>query len=98
MQALLVLLLGLGLGADAKDEAIKKDLDNLKGNWSIVSAEREGNAVDKINDDKISIEGNTLTVKHPGGKQEKLTLKIDPTTKPKLIDLTPTEGNEKDQV
>jgi uncharacterized protein (TIGR03067 family) len=97
MYLLLLASFGLVFAADDKEEAVKKELAKLKGTWIVVSAEREGEAIDRLNDDKLIIEDGKITVK---GKDNDhgVTFKLDPTTKPKTIDATPTDGPEKDLV
>ena len=90
--ACLVVIVSLLTSSVAADD--KKDLD---GKWVVVSVERDGKpwaamkgAIRVNNGDKY-----ILTPKE--GKAVPGTFKIDPTKKPKTIDMTPTEGNFKDK-
>jgi uncharacterized protein (TIGR03067 family) len=66
-----------------------KDKKALEGTWVVVSAMREGKADDDIKDDKLTIEGEMMTVKSKNKeKEEKATFKIDPDKKPKEITIT----------
>ena len=74
---------------DNKDELIKKDLAALKGTWIAVSAERRGGEQlpQKFLDTfKVVIDGDKLTV-HMGEMEIKSTITIDPTKKPKHMDM-----------
>ena len=77
------------LGADAKEDAAKKDRERLHGTWSVVSAERNGEKVPEAQAQKMKIEfkGDTVTVQTGKGSEE-ATFKLDPTQKPAAIDIT----------
>jgi uncharacterized protein (TIGR03067 family) len=76
--------------ADDKAAATKKEFENLQGIWKFVSIEttagkfeaKEAPAGTDLSSFNLTIKGMTLTF----GKDEG-TLTIDPTTKPKLIDI-----------
>ena len=92
-----VLTASLLAPADAKDEAVKKDMKQLQGTWSLVSLERDGvaaplakEAVRVITDDKY-----VMTLK-PGVTIEG-TFTIDPGAKPKGMETTPSSGPYKDK-
>jgi uncharacterized protein (TIGR03067 family) len=96
---LAVLAVGLLLGADAKD-AKKKDLDKLQGTWTATTIEYNGEKVlgGLIKELKVVVEGDKLTIKGEDPevtKFGKATLKIDPTTTPKVVDVSITSGDEK---
>jgi uncharacterized protein (TIGR03067 family) len=98
-RCLAVLAVGLLIAADAND-AKKKDLDKLKGTWAATTIEYNGEKVlgGTVKELKVVIDGDTLTVKGEDEevkKYGKATLKIDPTTTPKLIDVSFTTGDEK---
>src|ERR1700687_5445857 len=84
---------------DKKDEAVKKDLEKLQGDWSMVSSER--NAV-KLADEQVkeytrTIKDGQITVFVSGKAVVEATFKIDPTKKPKTVDVTYTSGDNKDK-
>jgi uncharacterized protein (TIGR03067 family) len=88
---------GLFVPAEAKDEAVKKDMKLLQGTWSLISLERDGvaaplpkEAVRVITDDKYA-----MTLK-PGLTIEG-TYTIDPAAKPKRMETTPSSGPYKDK-
>jgi uncharacterized protein (TIGR03067 family) len=80
------------LGADAKEDAAKKDRERLQGTWSVVSAERGGEKVPEAQAQKMKLEikGDTVTVQTGKGSEE-ATFKLDPTQKPAAIDITSAE-------
>lgn len=86
---LAVLAIGLLLGADDKKDAAKKDLDALQGEWTLASGERNG---EKIPEDvakslKRTVQGNKSTVTRDGETLAQGTVTLDPTQKPKAIDV-----------
>jgi uncharacterized protein (TIGR03067 family) len=100
--AVVSLFTGVGLLAaadDAKEAAVKKDLEAMKGTWTVVSAERDGK---KIAD--AQLQGVTVTFDADGKVSAQRqgqtlfegTVTIDPTKKPKTVDTTQTsEGDNK---
>jgi uncharacterized protein (TIGR03067 family) len=81
----LLAVAGLLLAADApKDEAEK-----IQGIWKVVSAEDSGRKAseESIKDLKWTITKDAITYK-VGSKTTRWTYKLDPTKKPKWIDLT----------
>ncbi len=96
--AWLVLVVGLLLAADDPKDEVKKEQDKLKGTWTVESSERKGQASEEGKDAEVTFEGDKITVKTAEGKEHKGTYKIDPTKKPKTIDITPSGGDNKDKV
>jgi uncharacterized protein (TIGR03067 family) len=88
--------------ADPPADAVKKELDKLQGTWQVVGVEENGMKIpdEKLRDAKatVTIEGDKHTLKYGGKSQGTVTMKIDPTTKPKQYDLVITEGAEKGKV
>jgi uncharacterized protein (TIGR03067 family) len=98
LQLILVAALGLVfVAADDKKDDGKKDKEKLAGTWTVVSMTLGGKENDKAKDGTMTFEGDTLTIKFDD-KEHKATVKIDPEKKPKQIDVTPTDGPEKDKV
>ena len=98
-RCLAVLAVGLLLAADAKDDK-KKELDKLQGTWTATTVEYNGEKVlgDSIKELKVVVEGDKLTVKGEDEevkKYGKATLTIDPSTTPKILDVSITSGDEK---
>ena len=86
---------GLLVAADAKDNAVKKDMDALQGKWQLVSLERDGKSADVPKDAVRVVKGDTYTVTPRPGVTIEGTFKIDPTAKPKAVDITQTSGENK---
>jgi uncharacterized protein (TIGR03067 family) len=98
---LLVLVTGLFLAANFKDEAkdnAKKELDKLQGDWVMVSSEHNGEAApaEQIKSLKRTVKGNEFTVFRDGEVLVKGMFTIDPSKSPKTVDITFTEGDNKD--
>jgi uncharacterized protein (TIGR03067 family) len=92
LSATLVLFFG-----DAREEAIKKDLQSLQGKWQMLSSERDGMkaADDFVKTFKRTVKGDTYVVTFEDGEGEhtlsgKITL--DPTKSPKWLDAHMTDG------
>jgi uncharacterized protein (TIGR03067 family) len=86
------------LAADAKnDEAVNKDLKLLEGTWKLASMEVEGTKLpdEQFKDAKLVCTGTDFTFTDGSGTPHKGTFKIDPTKKPKTIDITFTDGPNK---
>ena len=103
LRLLAVLALGLLLAADDKDQAdaAKKDLKALEGTWKAVKGEEGGKdvAAGEIRKYELAIKGDKYTLRVNGEEQEQGTLKLDPSKKPKAVDLKITKGEDvgKDQ-
>jgi uncharacterized protein (TIGR03067 family) len=94
-----ILLTGVATADDAKDEAIKKDRQQIKGTWRIVALEVNGNKAMEEDAKKLTVvngSDGTWTLFSEGKEVSKGTSTFDPTKKPKTIDFTPTEGGGKD--
>ena len=89
------LAVGLLVAGDAKDDAVKKDMEALQGKWQIVSLERDGKSTDVAKDAVRVIKDDKYTVTPRPGVTIEGTFKIDPSAKPKTIDVTPTTGDNK---
>ena len=85
------------VAADAKDDAVKKDMDALQGKWQLVSMQRDGEAVDVSKDACRVITGDKYELTLRPGLTIKGTYKIDPSTKPKKMETTASNGPYKDQ-
>jgi uncharacterized protein (TIGR03067 family) len=85
-------------GRVAGDDAVKKDRQLYAGTWQVVSAEANGNKVSEEDAKKIVVinkEDGAWTLQVEGKVVARGTSKIDPAKKPKTIDLTETEGEDK---
>ncbi|HBI44369.1 MAG TPA: hypothetical protein DDY78_16180 [Planctomycetales bacterium] len=102
VQTLLVLALTMTVADAPKDEA-KKDLEKLQGRWTMASAVHDGENLpaEVVSKLKFEIKGDQFTVK---GDEEtvkayaKITLKLDVSAKPHLIDFVIGAGDEKGTV
>jgi len=82
---------------EAKDKAIKKDRKLYEGTWRIVSLTVDGNEVAEDDAKKITVVNAAdggWTILVDGKEIAKGTSEIDPSKKPKTIDLKTTEGND----
>jgi uncharacterized protein (TIGR03067 family) len=96
--ALLILAAGLLIAADPPDkEKVKKEMDQLQGTWTVASGEHNGEKVpeEQIKLIKLTIKDDKMTVKRGDETIFAGTVKVDPTTNPKQIDVTVTEGEGK---
>jgi uncharacterized protein (TIGR03067 family) len=98
MKCRCLLLLGIVLllaADDAKDE-VKKELARFEGTWKIVSLESEQNKLneDSLKDIRLKLEGDKFTTIVNDGENHG-TFKVDPTKKPKTMDITMADGDMK---
>ena len=88
-----VLLVGLLLGAEGKTDDAKKDQEALQGSWKVVSSEAGGkDQTEQFKDHLLVFEGDTFALKKGDQVGLKGTFKLDPSEKPRAIDMTITEG------
>jgi uncharacterized protein (TIGR03067 family) len=94
------LVAGAGLlvaAGDAKEEAVKKDLEALKGVWKVVSVEKDGKKLGEEQLKGVSVRFDA-SGKASGHKGDKVifeaTFRIDPTKEPRTIDATQTSEGE----
>ena len=88
----------LAAAGDAKEEAIKKDRMKYEGVWQVVSLEIDGNKTDEQDAKKITVVNEAdgkWRLEVDGKVIARGMSEIDPTMKPKAIDLTGTEGDDK---
>jgi uncharacterized protein (TIGR03067 family) len=85
------------VGADDAEEAVKKDLKKLQGDWSMVSATQDGETAPKdlVKGSKRVCKDDELTVTIDERLYMKAKIVIDPAKKPRAIDYTVTEGFNK---
>jgi uncharacterized protein (TIGR03067 family) len=92
----MIVALALVAAGDAQD-AVKKDMALLEGEWSMVSGEANGLSMPKEavqTGKRVATDGET-TITINGQVYLKAKFTIDPTKKPKAIDYTMTEGPTK---
>jgi uncharacterized protein (TIGR03067 family) len=86
---LIVLGTSLSWAADAKDDAVKKEMEKLDGAWQLVGGQERGKDAD-LKDLKVryTFAGQKITIKFVELDLEKsLSFTIDPSKKPKEIDI-----------
>ena len=91
----------LAIGADAaKDEAIRKDLENFQGTWTVESMDLDGKplAEEKRQKIKLVIKGEDFRFHNAEGGSEPGLYKIDPTKDPKELNIVISEGSDKGKV
>lgn len=88
------------VAADTGDDAAKKDLEKFQGDWSLISAERDGKKTPEEDARKIrlTIQGNKYLLRKDGAIISEGTMTLDPTKKPKEINETITAGPNKGKV
>ena len=94
--AVLVLTAGLSLAAgDGNKEHLDMEYAKLEGTWHVLSLEVDGMKIPKetIKESKLIIKGKEFTMKEKVATY-KGTFSIDPSKKPKTIDIKFTEGPE----
>jgi uncharacterized protein (TIGR03067 family) len=84
-------------GAIRAQQAQTQSTANLEGRWIVVSHTVDGDEQDPAGT-KVHIAKGKFTVKEANGDVQKATYKVDTTTKPHQIDMTASEGVQKDQV
>ncbi len=99
-QFFLTAVVGLRLAADASDDAVKKDIKLFEGTWTVTSMEIEGMKApeETYKNSKLVCKGEEFSFTDPSGTVYKGKFKIDPSKKPKTIDITFTDGPNKDEV
>jgi uncharacterized protein (TIGR03067 family) len=96
LRLLLILTVGLALGADAPKEEVAKDLKQFQGTWTLDSLEVNGTKVDAETLKKAGqeitmvVKDDQVTLKLRRGDLVG-TLKLDPTKKPKAYDAKGTD-------
>lgn len=81
----------------ADDQDAKKELDKLKGNWTVESIEMDGQKTTGEDSGRMSftVTDNKYAQKVNGRTIEEGTIKIDTSKKPPTIDLNITSGMDK---
>ena len=84
-------------GADKKEDAVKKELELLQGEWSMVSGEIDKQPLPEnyVKDATRLVKGDETTVTINGQIWMKAKFTIDSTKKPKTIDYEVSDGPAK---
>ena len=101
MKKHLLLVVGvvfLVAAGDAQDE-VKKELARFEGTWKWVSIEMEKMklSADALEHLRLKLMGDKFTVTEENNASFGGTFKVDPSKKPKTIDVTFTDGPAKDK-
>lgn len=79
------------------DEATKKEIAKFEGTWRFTEVEINGKttSLGEKNQAKYILKGLTVYIVSKDGKQKEYArLKVDVTTKPKIVDVVFKEGNQ----
>jgi uncharacterized protein (TIGR03067 family) len=91
-----VLAMLLLCGADAKDDAVSKELKQFVGDWVMVSGEREGQKLpdEQVKASKITWKDKDVVVVTPHQSKDPIkgTTTVDPTKSPKQMDWVRSAG------
>ena len=90
-----------GTAEQTNDDLVKKDQKQIEGRWRVVALEVNGNKSTEEDAKKLTVingSDGTWSLCSEGKEMLKGTSTIYPTQKPKIIDFTPTEGDQKGQV
>ena len=92
----LVGLAAVAFVSTARTDEAEKELAKLQGKWSVESIEENGvkEPDDEAKKFQITIKGKLFVV-NLYGKEESMTIAIDPAKSPKTIDMTPNYGEDK---
>src|SRR5436305_417166 len=93
-----VLFAAVLIASDSGDAKI--DLAKFQGNWTLISAERDGKKTPEVDAKKIklTIQGNKFVLRKDSVVISEGTMALDPKKKPKEIDETITTGPNKGKV
>lgn len=85
---LTAVVLGLLIAADAKNDAVKKDLEKLQGNWILISAERDGKKMpsEEAKTIRLTIQGHKFILRKDAVVISEGSFTLDATGKPKKVD------------
>lgn len=93
---LTIVVAGVLVGAETRGEpAGGRDLEQLQGAWKMVSHLFNGEPDEGLKDVVRIVEGDKFIIKRGEQVLRGGTMKLDPTRKPKWIDIVFTEGPEK---
>jgi uncharacterized protein (TIGR03067 family) len=99
-QLAILLTFSVGLTADApRDEAARREVAFLEGEWAMIAAQRDGTVPPRIvmRGARRSARGNESTVIMQGRIYMKSTYTLDPSKSPKEIDYDVLEGEFRGQ-
>lgn len=86
-QLLACVAVALFLNAEAPKDEAKKDKEKLQGTWKALTAQRRGESDPTAEEHRLIFSGDEFTVKKGDETMIKGKFKIDPSKKPKEIDM-----------
>jgi uncharacterized protein (TIGR03067 family) len=83
--------------SDAKEDPVKEELVKLAGTWQLVSSKKDGAEApeEEVKLTKIVIAADRYAIERSGKTIEEGRVQIDPTKRPRTIDIYPTEPKAK---
>jgi uncharacterized protein (TIGR03067 family) len=92
----------LAIAADEDEAAVKKDLKELEGTWTLVSGTRDGKRLsdEEVKQTKITFEGDKFVFPNASGigTSPKGTIQVFPSKNPKWMDSTATTDTAKGEI
>ncbi|MCI0642164.1 MAG: sigma-70 family RNA polymerase sigma factor [Gemmataceae bacterium] len=79
-----------------KKPEVKTDKELLQGTWDVTEVVSDGTATDNLKGVQAVFDKDQLSLVGVAGKRD-FSVKLDPTKKPKAIDLTALDGEQKDK-
>jgi uncharacterized protein (TIGR03067 family) len=86
--------------AQNEEDLVKKDLQRFQGNWSLISAQRDGTklSADEVQKFKLTIQDKAFVLNKDSMVISRGTLKLNPARTPKEIDEVVTTGPNQGKV
>jgi uncharacterized protein (TIGR03067 family) len=96
---LVALAVGLLIAADDGKAGATQERKRLEGTWTITSVVRNNNALpeDRLKDAQFVLQGETFVQKQGDKTLAKGTFRLDPDKQPPTIDMTISEGEDRDK-
>lgn len=89
-------VLALAVVTVARADDAEKELEKLQGKWDVTKVVSDGTATDNLKGVQAVFDKDRLSLVGKEGKRE-FSIKLDPTKKPKAIDMTALDGDFKDK-
>src|SRR5690348_12894891 len=86
--------LGLFVAAEAPKDGVKQEKEKLQGTWKPVTAQERGETKNDVEDHRLIFSGEEFRIKKGDETLIKGKFKIDPTKKPKQIDMEVTDARK----
>lgn len=97
-----LLLLGIVVGFllvtnGSAQDGVEKDFQKLRGTWKVVAAEKDGQPLDRLKGGTLVIKDQNFIIQTASGSELKGDLRLDPSKKPRTMDLAHQEGLLRDK-